>query len=109
MHALKGFQGTVFHKVFTTLHKYQLFILKILTETLLRILEFSSANFSLAAKKCPRISLLQAASGMILQNHRRLHVSIFSVKISKEQSKTLSLIFPPTKKQIIVKTIIACT
>jgi hypothetical protein len=32
--------------------------------------------------KCARIKLSQAASGMILQNHRRLPVSIFSGKIA---------------------------
>ncbi len=32
--------------------------------------------------KCARINLSQAASGMILQNHRRLPLSIFSVKIA---------------------------
>jgi hypothetical protein len=32
--------------------------------------------------KCARINLSQAASGMILQNHRRLPVEIFSVKIA---------------------------
>jgi hypothetical protein len=31
--------------------------------------------------KCARINLSQAASGMILQNYRRLPVSFFSVKI----------------------------
>jgi hypothetical protein len=49
--------------------------------------------------------------------HRRLPVCIFSVKITalvpfsdfKEQAKTLSLIFSSTKKQIIAKTINACT
>jgi hypothetical protein len=75
--------------------------------------------------KCARINLSQAASGMILHNHRRLPVSIFSVAlgslkqllegfskldgISKEQDKTLCLIFSSTKKQKIVKTISACT
>jgi hypothetical protein len=74
--------------------------------------------------KCAK-NLPQAASGMILQNHRRLPVSIFIVKIaalgslkrvtgrififekviSKEQAKTLSLIFSSTKKQKIVKSI----
>jgi hypothetical protein len=73
--------------------------------------------------KCARINLSQAASGIILQNDRRLSVSIFSVKItavgslkrvtgrifkisekiSKGQAKTLSLIFSSTKKQKIVK------
>jgi hypothetical protein len=67
--------------------------------------------------------LLLAAYGMILQNHRRLPVSIFSVKISalgslkrvtgsifkisksfqKSKLKTLRLIFGTTKKQEIVK------
>ncbi len=32
--------------------------------------------------KCARINMSQAASGMILQNHRRLPVSILSVKIA---------------------------
>ncbi len=32
--------------------------------------------------KCTKIKLSQAASGMILQNHRRLPVSIFSAKIA---------------------------
>jgi hypothetical protein len=32
--------------------------------------------------KSARINLSQAASGMILQNHRRLPVSIFSIKIA---------------------------
>ncbi len=59
-----------------------------LTETLLRIpfsvtwTMFSSADLSLAAGKCARINLLQAASGMILQNHMRLPLSMFSVKIA---------------------------
>jgi hypothetical protein len=53
-----------------------------LTETLLRIpfcdwSMFSSADLSLAAGK---INSSEAASGMILQNHRRLPVRIFSVK-----------------------------
>jgi hypothetical protein len=34
--------------------------------------------------KWTRINLSQAASGMILQNHRRLPVSIFIVKIAAE-------------------------
>jgi hypothetical protein len=33
-------------------------------------------------RKCARINLLQAASGMILQNSWRLPVGIFSVKIA---------------------------
>jgi hypothetical protein len=70
--------------------------------------------------KCARINLSQAASGMILRNYRRLPVSIFSVKlaalgslkriigrkvITKEQAKTLRLIFSSTKKQKLLKTI----
>ena len=44
---------------------------------------FSSAVLSLAAgKKCARFNLSQAASGIVLQNHRRLPVSIFCVKIT---------------------------
>ncbi len=33
--------------------------------------------------KCARINLSQGASGMIVQNHRRLPVSIFSVNIRR--------------------------
>jgi hypothetical protein len=91
-----------------------------LTKTLLRILFFAVCQWSLVPAshwlpgKCARINLSQAASGMILQNHRRLPVSIFSVKIaaleplkrvtgrifkiSKQQAKNLSLIFLSTKK-----------
>jgi hypothetical protein len=36
----------------------------------------------MAAGKMRKNNLSQAASGMILQNHRRLPVSIFSVKIA---------------------------
>jgi hypothetical protein len=43
---------------------------------------FSSVDSVLAAGKMPRINLSQAASGMILQNLRRLPVSIFNVKIA---------------------------
>jgi hypothetical protein len=43
---------------------------------------FSNADLSLAAGKMARINMSQAASGMILQNHRRLPVRIFSVKIA---------------------------
>jgi hypothetical protein len=44
---------------------------------------FCIADLSLAAeKKCGRITLSQAASGMMLQNHSRLSVRIFSVKIA---------------------------
>jgi hypothetical protein len=80
--------------------------------------------------KGARVNSSQSASGMILQNHRRLPASIFSVKIaalgylkrvtkgfselvstgiSEEQAKTLSLIFSTTNKQKIVKTVSACT
>ncbi len=70
------------------LWKY-LLILKMLTETLLRI-PFSvidrcslvPISADLSWRKCARINLsqLQAASGMILQNHRVLPVNIFSVR-----------------------------
>jgi hypothetical protein len=56
-----------------------------LTETLFRIpfsMMFSSADLSLAAGKCAKINLSQVASGLILQNHMHLPVSIFSVKIA---------------------------
>jgi hypothetical protein len=76
-------------------------------------------------KMCKNLS--QAASEMILQNHRQLHVqyafsvlksplfgclkrvteSIFKVIISKEQAETL--IISLTRKQKIVKSISACT
>jgi hypothetical protein len=59
-----------------------------LTETLLRI-PFSVIGRCFLVPtshwqqgKCARINLLQAASGMILQNHMRLPVSMFSVKIA---------------------------
>ncbi len=95
-----------------------------LTETLLRIPFSVIGRCSLVPTlhclqgKCARINLLQTASGMTLQNHRRVPVSIFSFKIaalgslkrllegfsklvstesSKEQAKTLSLIFSSTK------------
>ncbi len=76
-----------------------------------------------------RCSIVPTA-GMNLQNRRRLPVSIFSVKIaavgslkrvtgrifiisnkflSKDQAKTLILIFLSTKKNKIVKTLSACT
>ncbi len=59
-----------------------------LTETLLRIPFSVSGRCSLMQTshwqqgKCVRINFLQAASGMILQNHMRLPVSMFSVKIA---------------------------
>jgi hypothetical protein len=55
-----------------------------LTETLLRIPLSVIGRRSLVPtsywlqRKCARISLSQAASGMILQNHNRLSLSIFS-------------------------------
>ncbi len=61
-----------------------LLILKILHETLLRIPFPVIGRCSLLPishwmqGKCARIILSQAAFGMILQNHRRLPVSIFS-------------------------------
>ncbi len=57
--------------------------------------------------KCARINLTQAVFGMILQNHRRFPVSIFSVKVAA--LGLWSLIFSSTKKQKIVKTNSACT
>jgi hypothetical protein len=74
-----------------------------------------------------RIKKSPEAFSIVLQNHRQLPVSIFSVKmtasgvfeavtegfsilvISKEQAKTLSSIFFSSEKQKIVKTISACT
>ncbi len=106
-----------------------LLILKMHTETLLRI-PFSLIGWCflvptshLLQGKCARINLSQAASGMILQNHRRLPVSIFQCQnrcfrafeagyrkyFKKEQAKSLSLIFLSTKKQKNCKTIRACT
>ncbi len=90
---------------------------------------FSIAKLSLATGKMRKNYLSHAAFGMILQNHRRLPISIFSVKlaalgslkrvtgrtfkvskyiISKEQAKTLRLIFVINSEKI-VKTISACT
>ncbi len=43
---------------------------------------FSSADLLLVSGKCTGINLSRAASGMIVQNHRLLPVSIFSVKIA---------------------------
>ncbi len=97
-----------------------------LTKTLLRIPSSVIGPCSLVPTsywmqgKCARINLSQAASGMILKNHRRLPVSIYSVKIAalgslkrvtgrkvitKEEAKTLRLIFSSTKKQKLLKTI----
>jgi hypothetical protein len=52
-----------------------------LTETLIRIF-IPSGDLSLADEKMRKINLPQASSDMILQNHRRLPVSIFRVKIA---------------------------
>jgi hypothetical protein len=55
------------------------------TETLLRIPFSVIGRCSLVASyhwlqgKCARINLSQGASGVILQNHRQLLVSIFSI------------------------------
>jgi hypothetical protein len=63
-----------------------------LTETLLRILFSVIGRCSLVPPshwlqgKCARINLSQADSDMILQNHRRLPVSIFSVIIAALRS-----------------------
>jgi hypothetical protein len=88
-------------------------ILKMLSEIVLRI-PFSvigrcsvvPASHWLQGKRA-RINLSQAASGVILQNHRRLPVSIFCVKIDK-QAETLSLIFFTNLETKIVKTIATC-
>jgi hypothetical protein len=62
--------------------------LKMFTVTLFRIPLSVNGRCSLVPTshclwgKCARIDLSQAASGMILQNHRWLPVSIFSIKIA---------------------------
>ncbi len=69
---------------------HYLLILEVLTETLL-IISFSvigrcclvPASHWLQGE-CARNNLSRAASGMILQSHRRLLVSFFSVKIAFE-------------------------
>jgi hypothetical protein len=43
---------------------------------------FSIADLSLAAGKMHKNQLVTAASGMVLQNHRRFPVNIFSVNIT---------------------------
>ncbi len=122
MYALKV--SKVFQTLFTTLYNYSS-VLKPSPEFLFcEWLMFFSAGLS-----CARINLLQAASGMVLQNHRRLPVSIFSVKVAalgslkrvtgrifkisksfqRSKLKLLTLIFSSTKKQKIVKIISACT
>jgi hypothetical protein len=63
-------------------------MLTMLTETILRIFFSVIGRCSLVPTchwlqgKCGRISLSPAAFGIILQNHRRLPVKIFSVKIA---------------------------
>ncbi len=62
-------------------------ILKMLTETRLNPLSVIGQCSALPIShwmhgKCARINLSQAASGVILQNHRGLSVSIFNVKIA---------------------------
>jgi hypothetical protein len=90
----------VFHKLFTTLYNYPLLfffrnyllILKMLTETLVRISFFVIGRCSLVLTtrwlkgKFSRIYLSLADFGMILQNHRRLPESIFSVEPSIKYS-----------------------
>jgi hypothetical protein len=59
-----------------------------LTETLLRVIFSVTGRCSLVPTshrvqgKYARINLSQAAFGIVLQNHRRLPVSIFIVKIA---------------------------
>ncbi len=106
-----------------------------LTETLLRI-PFSVVGLCSPVPtcnwlqgKCAIINLSQAASGMILQNHRWLPVSIFSVKIAavgslkrvskrifkiskyfqRSKLKLLVQFFVNYKATKIVRTIIVCT
>ncbi len=77
----------VFQKLFTTLYSITYYFRNAYwTETLLKIAFSVIGRCPLVPTshwrqgKCARIYLSQAASGMILQNHRRLSVSIFSVK-----------------------------
>jgi hypothetical protein len=78
---------TIINFLFASFWNHLLFF-KNFTETLLRIPLSVIGRCSLVPTchwlqgKCARINLSQAASGMILQNHRRLYVSIFSVKIA---------------------------
>ncbi len=68
-------------------------MLKMLTETLLRIPFSVIGRCSLVPNshwlqgKCAKINLSQAASGLTLQNHWRLPVSIFSVKMAGSGSE----------------------
>jgi hypothetical protein len=90
-----GFQGLskAFHYPIQLLTFYlrlwnYLLLLKMLTETLLRIPFSVIGRWPLMPTshwlqgKWARINWSQAASGIILKNHRRLPVSIFSVKIT---------------------------
>jgi hypothetical protein len=91
VYALKVFK--IIQKLFTALYKLLTFylllgnyllILKMLTETFLKI-PFSvigrrSLVLSLAAGKMCMNKLVKAVSGMILQNHWRLPVSISGAK-----------------------------
>jgi hypothetical protein len=79
-----------------------------LTETLLRISSSVIGRCSLVPAshwlqgKCARINLSPAAFGIILQNHRRLPVSIFSVKIALLGSlKVLSSEIDPAEIRLI--------
>jgi hypothetical protein len=84
--------------------------LKLLTEILLRIPFSVIGRCSLLPTShwlqriCARINLSQAALCIILQNHRRLPVSIFSVKIAALGSLNLQFFtFSTIKKQKIGK------
>jgi hypothetical protein len=125
-----GFQGLLkaFHCLTQILTFYCAF-LKLLTNFKKRLLN-PSQNSLLCDWSMFYSADLSLAAGMNLQNRRRLPVSIFSVKIaalgslkrvtgrifiisskflSKDQAKTLILIFSSTKKNKIVKTLSACT
>jgi hypothetical protein len=76
----KAFRYPLQLLIFTSL---KLVILKMLAEPFSVIGRCSLvATSHWLHEKGPRINLPQAASGMILKNHRRLPVSIFSVKIA---------------------------
>jgi hypothetical protein len=82
-------QYTIINFLFASLNLLTNLIFKMITATLLRI------SFSVISRctlvltshwlqgKCARIILSPAAFGIILQNYRRLPVSIYSVKIKK--------------------------
>jgi hypothetical protein len=75
---------TIIYFLFASLNLLTNF--EMLSETLLRIPFSVTDRWSQVPTshwgKCGKIILSQAASGMILQNHRQLPVSIFSVKKS---------------------------